>query len=517
MIYTEEANNISITGLGTINGNGLDNFKTVRPQNQRPFMIRLVNSKNITVKDISLVESANWTLHLLGSENITIDGITIKTHGQGNRDGIDIDASKNVKVTNSAISTTDDAIVMKATNDSLCRDITIANCNLSSESSAIKTGTESNGGFKNIAVNNIIIRDIPVHTGIDLSTTDGGILQNVSLNNVIMDNVATPIFLNLDLRMRPYKVGQYTKKIGETRDISFHNISVTHAKYPSIIMGIPNKKITDVSIDNFTVRYNQKQSAVAYNEVPYKVFDYPFAKNFRNKIPAYGLYIRDVDQLHLHDLDMYSIDGDERPAMAFDNIDNLNLNSAHADTKADSIPIVHLRNITNGGIEGNSSHQKSNALLHVEENNKNLNFHDNILFSGQKEVLRTKSLTNKKFYEEIKADKQYAIKQDGPIKGRQAVDLEKTRKFDMKIDEDGYYQLDLLVLNTSAQPQKIEVKYKGVKQKFKIDWEDTWGWVPLSLKKQLKKRENIQFEIAGNSQLKMAKAHLRNLHLDFTD
>lgn len=209
MIFAEGASNISITGTGTIHGNGKENYLESHPQNLRPFMIRLVDCENISIKDVTLLESANWTLHLLGCTDINIEGITIETTAEGNRDGLDIDACRRARVASARITTTDDAIVMKATTDVLCQDITITNCILSSGGSAVKTGTESNGGFKNITVSNCVIRDIDKHAGIELITVDGGILQNVLLENLTMENVATPFFIRVGIRSRPYMTGQY--------------------------------------------------------------------------------------------------------------------------------------------------------------------------------------------------------------------------------------------------------------------------------------------------------------------
>src|ERR1035437_1291158 len=130
MIFAEGAKNISITGSGIIYGNGLKHFQETRPQNLRPYMIRLVNCDNVIIRDVHLLESANWTLHILGCRDVNISGIDIETNGEGNRDGLDIDACQRVSVSNSIFSTTDDAIVMKATTDILCQDIAITNCML---------------------------------------------------------------------------------------------------------------------------------------------------------------------------------------------------------------------------------------------------------------------------------------------------------------------------------------------------------------------------------------------------
>src|SRR5512135_355951 len=301
MLFAEEATDISITGPGTIHGNGLQHFQTGDPQNMRPFMIRFVDCQNVTLRDVHLLESANWTLHLLGCRDVTIDGIVIENGVNANRDGLDIDCCQRVTVSNSRFSTGDDAIVMKATNDVLCQDITITNCLIRTRASAIKTGTESNGGLKNITVSNCVIRDIPRHAGIELMTVDGGTLQNVLIENIAMDSVATPIFLRVGIRARPYKIGQYVSKIEDVKGISLRNISVTNAMLPSSIMGLHDRPIKNVTVSGYSVRYAQAQKAVAYNEVPFEEFSYPAARIFKN-LPAFGLYCRNVEQLHLEDI-----------------------------------------------------------------------------------------------------------------------------------------------------------------------------------------------------------------------
>ena len=281
MIFAEDAKNISITGTGAIHGNGLENYQESDPQNLRPFMIRLVNCQNVTIRDVKLLESANWTLHLLGCRDVNIDGIAIENGTRSNRDGVDIDACNRVTVSNSRFLTGDDAIVMKSTNDTLCQNITITNCIIRSDASAIKTGTESNGGFKNITVSNCIIRDIPVHAGIELMTVDGGIMQNILLENITMENVATPVFIRLGNRARPFKPGQYVNHIDDVKDIYLNNITVLNAKLPSGIIGMNFKKISNVVINNYSVRSCVAQNPVAFNKVPFEEFSYPAASVFQ--------------------------------------------------------------------------------------------------------------------------------------------------------------------------------------------------------------------------------------------
>ena len=423
MIFAEGAKNISITGSGIIYGNGLKHFQETRPQNLRPYMIRLVNCDNVIIRDVHLLESANWTLHILGCRDVNISGIDIETNGEGNRDGLDIDACQRVSVSNSIFSTTDDAIVMKATTDILCQDIAITNCMLRSQGSAIKTGTESNGGFKNITVSNCVIKDIPVHAGIELMTVDGGMMQNILLENITMENVATPFFIRLGIRARPYKTGQYVSRVDDVRDIYLNNISVINAKLPSSIIGLHSKKIRNIFITNYTVRYAATQEAIAYNKVPFEEFDYPAAMMF-SKLPAYGLYCRSVEGLHLQNVNMYSAENEKRPALTFDRVNNLELFSVKAEVKNQATPMMHFRNTKNIFAGLVQVIGINNTLFEVEQNTSyNFNLYNNILQAGQKEMVKVELLPDEQIFEDFKTEIKYSVDKGEKINGLYAYDL----------------------------------------------------------------------------------------------
>jgi polygalacturonase len=520
MIFAEGAKNISITGSGIIFGNGVDHFKESRPQNLRPYMIRLVNCEYVTIRDVRLLESANWTLHILGCRDVNIDGIEIETTGEGNRDGLDIDASQRITVSNSRFSTTDDAIVMKATTNVLCQDISISNCIIRSiGGSGVKTGTESNGGFKNITVSNCVIKDIPVHAGIELMTVDGGMMQNILLENIAMENVATPFFIRLGIRVRPYKTGQYVNRIDDVRGIYLNNISVINAKLPSSIIGVHNNKIKDIGITNYTVRYSATQEAIAYNKVEFQEFDYPAANMFKN-LPAYGLYCRSVEGLHLQNINMYSAENEKRPAISFDRVSNAELFSVKAEIKNQLAPMVHFRNTKNVSAAYCRSLDANNVLFEMEENTSDdLNLFNNILQAGQKETVKVATLPDEQLFEDFKTEIKYTVDSGEKVKELYAHDL---KSGSLKINlnsKKGALQLCLLVLNKSQKPEKILLKYDGITQEFIVSWNE-WGWAPISLLKQYGKGEKIEFEIAAadpNAHLMIAKVYLRYQDIGFTD
>jgi hypothetical protein len=520
MVFAEGAKNISITGQGTMHGNGLKNFQKSNPQNQRPFMVRLVNCENVLIRDIYLLESANWTLHLLGCRDVNIDGVVIENGVDSNRDGLDIDCCERVTVANCRFSTGDDAIVMKASSDVLCQDITITNCIIRTRASAIKTGTESNGGFKNITVSNCIVKDIPRHAGIELMTVDGGPMENILLDNITMENVATPIFIRVGIRVRPYKAGQYVTRVDDVKDIFLNNITVVNATLPSSIMGLHNRKIENVVISNYTVRNSKAQVPTAYNKIPFLEFDYPAAVFFE-KLPAYGLYCRNVDGLNLQNVFATPADNDFRPAFGFDRVNNLELFAVKAGLNKSTTPLAHLRNSSNIVASFCRTTSKTDLLFEFEENGiENMNLSGNILQPGQKEFAKVPALKDDNFFEDFKTELKYSVESGESTKGLTALNLKTAPlKFNMNMNKRGSLQICLLTLNESVKPAKVLIKYQGITQEFTIDWNE-WGWAPVTLIKEYPADEKVDFEIRSadtSSDLKIAKVYFRYQDVKKTD
>jgi hypothetical protein len=516
MVFAEGAKNISITGTGIIHGNGLENFQQSDPQNQRPFMIRLVNCENVTIKDVKLLESANWTLHLLGCRDVNVDGIFIDNHVRSNRDGIDIDACNRVTVANSNFNTGDDAIVMKSTNDSLCQNIAITNCIIRTTASAIKTGTESGGGFKNITVSNCVIRDLPAHTGIELITVDGGMMQNIAIDNIVMDNVASPLFIRLGNRARSYKEGQYVDHQDDVRNIYLNNIIITNSKRPGIIMGINSKKLKNIVISNYSVQNTVAQQPVPYNEVPSMEFDYPAGTYFKN-LPAYGLYCRNVDGIKINNINLFPTENEIRPAMVFDRVQNLELTSAKSEESSTVPFLAYFRNSKDADIRSCNLEGKKNFIFaEEEETNENIRYSADYILASQKMPL----LKDPAPYEDFQTDIKYIVPEGNEIEGLAARSLiENPLKFSLDITKRGSLQLCMLVLNNSHKPSKVIVKYEGIMQEYLVNWNE-WGWAPLTLLKEFPSDKKVDFEISQENtdpDIKIAKVYLRYQDVKKTD
>ena len=522
LLFAEDAKNISISGKGIIDGNGLKNFQVTRPQNERPYLIRFVNCENVTVRDVQLLESANWTLHLLACKDVVLDGLKIYNTTRANRDGLDIDACNNVMISNCRISSQDDAIVLKSTNDIICENVTITNCILSSHASALKTGTESNGGFKNISVTNCVIKDVPIHTGIELMTVDGGDLTNVTVSNIVMENVATPFFIYIGNRSRPYKAGQYVQKVSKVKDIYFNNITIKDAKLPSGVIGLNYRKIENVSFSNISVRYTKttEKEPMAVNDFPLKDFSYPMAKMFGTNLPAYAFNCRNIDGLTFENIKVYAADNEQRPALLMDRVNNLEINNLLSVNNEKHKMMIYFRNSENIYAFLCRDTGQSDFLFTEEFNCKNVHILNNFPDSKQKMINKINALKDKQVFADFKSDFKYSIKNGEQIDGLTAKDISASPlKINIDLPDKGTPQICLLVKSESKEAQKIKLSYGKIEQVFEVDW-DNWGWAPITLSAPHIDNKKIVFKIEAADPLKklfIAKVYLKSLKLGYTD
>jgi polygalacturonase len=348
LIWGEGLENVTIFGPGTIDGKGLirsgDQESAPRQGNKA---IALKRCRNVTIRDITMLRGGHFCILPTAVDNFRIDSLVIDT----NRDGIDIDCCKNVMISNTTVnSPDDDAIVLKssyALNE--VRDtanVTIDNCMVSGydlgtlvdgtfktgpygRTGRIKCGTESNGGFRNIAISNIIFEQC---RGLALETVDGGLLEDITINNLTMRNVETPLFLRLGARMR----GPAGLVVGALRRVSISNVTVHDAdpRYPSTISGIPGHNIEDVRISDmrqYLVGGLSPSDAVA--DPPELENAYPENYMF-GTLPSYGFFIRHVDGIDLDNVAVRFEKTDTRPAFALSDVADADMHHVRADKSA---------------------------------------------------------------------------------------------------------------------------------------------------------------------------------------
>jgi polygalacturonase len=215
--------------------------------------------------------------------------------------------------------------VLKATADRSCKDVVIANCVLSSACNALKLGTESNGGFENIAISNCTIYDTRL-AGIALEMVDGGVLDRVSISNIVMNGVATPVFIRLGDRARPIAEGGARPPVGKLRNVSIANVQAVGAgSVGCAVAGLPGHAIENVVLENLRLTFaGGGKRADASREIPENAAKYP-EHNMFGTLPAYGFYCRHLKGLSLRNISTGFSKDEERPALVCDDVEGLEL------------------------------------------------------------------------------------------------------------------------------------------------------------------------------------------------
>ncbi|WP_243002664.1 glycoside hydrolase family 28 protein [Lachnotalea glycerini] len=295
--------NVSVTGFGTIDANekifygtnsGYHIEGTYYPR--IPLML-LEDFLHVTIKDVTMINCAFWTVHLVGCNDVLIEGLRILNNLQmANSDGIDPDHCKNVRINNCHIECGDDAIVLKNSGDyrkyGACENITITNCTLISTSAAIKFGTEGEDDFRNILVSNCAISKS--NRGISIQIRDNGNVENVVFSNITIETRrfshewwgrAEPICLTAIDR----KPGV---KAGKIKNITFQNISCK-GENGIFLSGSSDNYIEEIQFQNVKVVLlkNSKWEIDGYDIRPCQGDG-----NMKGKISGiYCNYCKDVD------------------------------------------------------------------------------------------------------------------------------------------------------------------------------------------------------------------------------
>jgi hypothetical protein len=349
LIYAEGLQDIGIRGRGVIDGQGAA-FKG--SYKVRPYMMRFVSCRNVSVTDVTIKDSPMWVQHYLACQEVEIRGIGVHSRVNVNNDGIDIDGSQRVRISDCEISSGDDAIVLKATADRPSKDVVIANCVLSSACNALKLGTESNGGFENIAISNCTIYATRL-AGIALEMVDGGVLDRVNISNIVMNGVATPVFIRLGDRARPIAEGGARPPVGKLRNVSIANVQAASAgAVGCAIAGLPGHAIENVVLENLRLTFAGGGTREdARREIPENADKYP-EHNMFGTLPAYGFYCRHVKGLSLRNISTSFLQDDERPALVCDEVEGLELAGSALAGAPEAEPSVRLHQVKDAFVHG---------------------------------------------------------------------------------------------------------------------------------------------------------------------
>jgi len=359
LIWGEGLENVSIVGSGLLRGDALTRERGAVGDK----LIALKLCRNVTLRDFSILNGGHFGILATGVDNLTIDNLKIDT----NRDGIDLDSCRNVRVSNTSInSPNDDALVLKGSHAlgfaRATENVTITNGLVSGydvgslldgsykrnvkqapdrdgPTGRIKIGTETEGDFRNIAISNVVFDR---SRGLAIESVDGAHVEDVTVSNITMREVSNaPIFLRLGSRMRAPE----GTAIGSIRRVSISGVNVYDAdpRYGSIISGIPGHDVEDVRLSDIRIWYRggltldqvAKQPADVVNtfffrvqggvpprepfETPEREKEYPEPSMF-GLLPAYGFFIRHAKGIELSNVEVGFLQDDGRPAFVLDQV-----------------------------------------------------------------------------------------------------------------------------------------------------------------------------------------------------
>lgn len=363
LLIADRAEHISITGRGTIDGQGLQlalnvdslhhrgiqvdpnyNQRRQRPsETARPKLFFLYGCKDVVVEGVKLRSSANWGLSLHLCEQVKLQGLNIENRAYWNNDGIDLTDCRHVLVADCKINSADDGVCLKSYHaDSGCYDIEVARCDIRSSASAVKFGTASWGGFRNIYVHDIKVEDT-FRSAIAIECVDGGITDSILVERIDARNTGNALFIRLGQRagerasvLRNVTIRQLKCEVPFGRpDINYDlrgpEVDYFHNIHPAPICGIPGHCIENVRLEDIQIQYPGRASkGMAYvplwrkGDVPEQISKYPEFTMF-GELPSWGLYLRHIRNITLKNVKLSLVEDDFRPMIVDEDVEGLQI------------------------------------------------------------------------------------------------------------------------------------------------------------------------------------------------
>lgn len=387
LVLADHQKNIAVTGYGTIDGQGKelaknviklvkngavpDIFKLNRPdEHLRPQLIEIQNSSNVKIRQVTLKNASCWVETYNKCTDLLIDSINVQSTAFWNNDGIDIVDCKNVKVKNCNINAADDGICLKSSDPvSACENIEVTDCKVRSSASAIKFGTASLGGFKNIKVDHINIYDT-YRNAIALEIVDGGIMEDINVSNINARNTGGAIFIRLGHRkglkpgiIRRIHIKDVNVEITKGKPDVGYDIAgppeediYPHNLLPAEIVGLAGYAVQDVTLENINITFgggaDKKHAYVSIDslaKIPEREIEYPEFSMF-GELPSWGLYVRHAERLHLKNVTLKYKETDFRPALVMNDVKGVDINGLTIPT-ANTAPVIVMQQVNNSSVK----------------------------------------------------------------------------------------------------------------------------------------------------------------------
>jgi len=292
LIYAFDQENVAVTGKGTLDGGadwdtwwswnkkgeGASRQKAARdrlnemgeagvPVEQRifgeggflrPNFIQFYRCRNVLVEGVTLVRSPMWELHPVLSDNITVRGVKIHSHGPNN-DGCDPESSRNILMEDCVFDTGDDCIAIKSGRNNDGRrvgvpseNIVVRNSEMRDGHGGVVLGSECSGGIRNVFVENCRMDSPDLDRALRLKSNArrGGVLENVFIRKVAIGRVSEAV-LTVDLLYEEGAKGDHPPVV---RNIQLQDVTSSASPRVMWIAGFEGATVTGVKFTNCTFR-----------------------------------------------------------------------------------------------------------------------------------------------------------------------------------------------------------------------------------------------------------------------
>jgi polygalacturonase len=271
-VYGKDLENISITGSGTLDGNGVfwwELVKKKKNQFPRPKLVTFEACRNIKIEGITLVNSPSWTVHPIRCKNVKLNGLTIiNPKDSPNTDGINPESCQNVHISNCHINVGDDCIAIKSGTEEAqaripCENIVITNCTMIHGHGGVVIGSEMSGDIRHVTISNCVFEGTDRGIRFKSRRGRGGVVEDIRVSNIIMKHVFCPFVINLYYYCGLKGKDQYvwdknpypiTEKTPTFRRIHFANVTAREVKAAAGFMyGLAENFIEAVTFDQISI------------------------------------------------------------------------------------------------------------------------------------------------------------------------------------------------------------------------------------------------------------------------
>ena len=318
LVYACKADNLVIEGAGVIDGR----CKMVQmsgKEPQRPSLIRIFQSTNVIVRDVTFRNPRMWTQVYSECTNLLIERVTVDAPPYcPNLDGMDICDSRDVTVRNCLVKSEDDCICLKSHGARGLANITVENNRMTSyHANAIKLGTATVGPVSHLVIRDNVV-DFAKYGGLCIESVDGSNVSDVVVKGLKMHKVAQPLFIRLAHRSGNHSATDLEPSDRASGSIDgvliegLHSVNPHAQTLPSCsITGIPGAKVRNVTLRDCSFIMPGGLMHIP-GLPPEHEKDYP-QSNIVGNPPAYGLFVRHAEDIKLENITFGFLKHDVRP------------------------------------------------------------------------------------------------------------------------------------------------------------------------------------------------------------